>query len=187
MATYGPFQPAGSFELDIARFVHKAKGNANQVVRRVALDLFKRVIIKSPVGNPDTWESNKDVMTARQATIDEAAVKGKRVSKRTLAKKHPLNEGQGYVGGRFKSNWQVAIGSIPTGVIDLNDQGASALARVNETALSMVAGQVISIINNLSYSRRLEYGHSKQAPNGMVRITVTEYPQVVRKAASEVK
>jgi hypothetical protein len=129
-----------TFELDIARFVAKAQGNIDLVVRKVALDLFKRVILKSPV---DT--------------------------------------------GRFRGNWQVAIGSVPAGTLELNDKtGTATIAKVTATTLRMEAGQVITLVNNLAYARALEYGHSKQAPNGMVRLTVTEYGAVVNKAAAEV-
>lgn len=131
----------GSFTLDIQRFVDKAKGNINLVVRKVALDLFSRVIEKSPV---DT--------------------------------------------GRFKGNWQVAIGSIPAGTLELNDKdGSATISRVTAETLNLSAGQIIYLVNNLAYARRLEFGYSKQAPAGMVRITVTEYGAIVTDAVSEVQ
>lgn len=131
---------AGSFELDIQRFVDKAKGNIDLVIRKIALDMFKRVIMKSPV---DT--------------------------------------------GRFRANFQVAIGSMPAGTLEIDDKtGAATISKVTAATLGLSAGQTIYLVNNLAYARRLEYGHSKQAPNGMVRITVQEFPGVVNKAASEV-
>jgi len=143
---------AGPFELNIARFVEKAKGNADLVVRKVALDVFSRVIEKSPVGNPDLW-------------------------------KHPAPPG--YTGGRFKSNWLVAIGSIPEGTTVAIDVSA-AITRVEAETLGAKAGDVIYLVNNLPYARALEYGHSTQAPVGMVRLTVQEFGAIVDAAASEV-
>lgn len=132
--------PLGSFTLDIQRFVDKANGNIDLVVRKIALDLFTRIVLKSPV---DT--------------------------------------------GRFRGNWQVGIGAIPAGTLELNDKaGTATISRVTAATLGVSAGQTIYLINNLSYARRLEYGWSKQAPEGMVRKSVAEYPQVVRAAASEV-
>lgn len=129
-----------SFTLDIDRFVKKAKGNLDLVVRKVALDLFKRVIMKSPV---DT--------------------------------------------GRFKGNWQVAIGAMPGGTLEVNDKdGTATISRVTAATLNLKAGDVINLVNNLPYARALEYGHSKQAPAGMVRLSVMEYGAVVSKAASEI-
>jgi hypothetical protein len=126
------------FTAQIAAFVEKAKGNVDLVVRKVALDMFSRVIQKSPV---DT--------------------------------------------GRFKGNWQVAIGSIPAGTLQLDDKsGTAAMAKVTAAALQLEAGQVIYLVNNLPYAQALEYGHSKQAPNGMVRLTVQEFNSVVDRAAS---
>lgn len=130
----------GNFELDIQRFVDRAKGNIDLVIRKIALDLFKRVILKSPV-----------------------------------------------LTGRFKGNWQVAIGSIPAGVLEIDDKSGSAtISKMTAAVLGLKAGQVIYLVNNLEYARPLEYGHSKQAPAGVVRITVQEFPQVVAKAANEV-
>lgn len=150
----------GTFTLDIQRFVDKANGNLDLVVRKIALDLFLRVIEKSPV---DT--------------------------------------------GRFKSNWQVAIGSIPNGTIELSKDvshnehgkerelgkeargsfaGTASISRVQAEVLGLKAGDVIYLVNNLAYSRALEYGHSKQAPSGMVRTTVQEFGAVAAQAVNEV-
>jgi hypothetical protein len=41
--------PLGNFTLDIQRFVNKAKGNVDLVIRKVALDLFQTRHMKSPV------------------------------------------------------------------------------------------------------------------------------------------
>jgi hypothetical protein len=47
------------------------------------------------------------------------------------------------------------------------------------------AGKVHFLTNNLPYALRLEYGWSKQAPHGMVGVTVKEYQQIVDKAVKE--
>lgn len=126
------------FSAQVAAFCAKAKGNADLVVRKIALDMFSRVIMKSPV---DT--------------------------------------------GRFKGNWQVAIGSIPSGTLEIADKdGTATIAKVTAETLGVKAGDVIYLVNNLAYARPLEYGHSKQAPNGMVRLTIAEYGPVVSQAAA---
>lgn len=128
----------GSFTLDIQRFADKAKGNMDLVVRKVALDIFGRVIEKSPVKS-----------------------------------------------GRFKSNWLCAIGAIPEGTTLAVDVTA-AITQVEAAALGVKAGDVVYLVNNLPYGPRLEFGWSKQAPAGMVRLTVQEFGAVVDQAASEV-
>lgn len=129
----------GTFELDIARFVVKAKGNFDVVFRKISLDLFKRVVIKTPV--------------------DE---------------------------GRARGSWSVAIGAIPANEVHANDKtGTVTMARVAAAVLGLKAGDIIYMVSNLEYIRPLEYGHSKQAPNGMVRLSVAEFPHVVRKAVAD--
>lgn len=186
MAGYGPHQPSGNFALNIERMVAAAKGDIDLVLRRTALDVFRRVIQKSPVGNPELWAANKGAMQAREAFTSARADAGKKTpTRRTLEKKFPLIEGVGYVGGRFKSNWQVSINTVPTGEIATNDKGATALAQVKSETSVFGAGMVITLVNNLEYANRLEFGHSNQAPNGMVRTTIAEFPAVVRAASSQ--
>lgn len=48
---------AKSFALDVARFAQKAQGNADRVVRKVALDMLSSIVQKTPVGNPKNWSS----------------------------------------------------------------------------------------------------------------------------------
>lgn len=89
--------------------------------------------------------------------------------------------------GRFKGNWQVAIGTIPAGVLNVEDKsGAATIAKVQAEVLGLKAGQTIYLVNNLVYALPLEYGHSKQAPNGMVRLTIQEFNAFVERAASGV-
>lgn len=48
---------ANTFALDIARFVAKAKNNADTVTRKVGIESLTRVVMRTPVGNPDKWKS----------------------------------------------------------------------------------------------------------------------------------
>ena len=43
-------------------------------------------------------------------------------------------------------------------------------------------GQMAYIINNLPYAIPLEFGHSTQAPGGMVRVTVARFQRIVLEA-----
>lgn len=128
---------AETFSLQVERWSNNAKAKADLIVRKLALDMFTRVVLRSPV---DT--------------------------------------------GRFRGNWQVRIGSVPTGVLDKVDKsGNIAISNINSEALSFKAGQVIYLVNNLPYARRLEHGWSKQAPAGMVKITVQEFKPIVDQLA----
>lgn len=44
-------------------------------------------------------------------------------------------------------------------------------------------GDVFFLGNNVEYILPLEYGHSKQAPSGMVRVTVARLPAIVEQYA----
>lgn len=80
--------------------------------------------------------------------------------------------------GRAKSNWQVGIGEVPDGVLArTNPSGALS---DGERALSEMRGlPIVSLVNNLPYIERLEQGHSKQAPAGMLEQTYQELLSMV--------
>lgn len=90
--------------------------------------------------------------------------------------------------GRFKGNWLVSINAIPSGVDQnkVDKSGSGTLSTIQSTVGQMKAGDVISLVNNLPYATRLEYGWSKQAPAGMVRLTIANFNSVVNKAAASV-
>jgi hypothetical protein len=126
------------YHVDVKRFADKVRKRHEVVLRKIALDMFRRIILRSPV---DT--------------------------------------------GRFRGNWQVAIGSVPDGVLEVNDKSGRATISATSAAIAEVkAGDTIYFVNNLPYARRLEYGWSDQAPNGMVRVTIEEFRDVVDKVVS---
>lgn len=95
----------------------------------------------------------------------------------------------GYVGGRFRANWMFGVGKVDTTTTEDTDKnGGATLNRLAAAIGATGAGGVTFISNSLPYGPRLEYeGWSKQAPQGMVRITVAEFQQYVNKAAREVQ
>jgi hypothetical protein len=88
--------------------------------------------------------------------------------------------------GRFRGNWQVAIGSIPTGTLEIDDkEGTATLNKAQAESLGLKAGQTIFLVNNLPYAEALEYGHSQQAPGGMIRLTVQRWKPIVEAVGRE--
>lgn len=146
------------FKRNFAKVLEKAGAKAEMVVRAAGMELLKRVIEKSPVGDPSMW-------------------------------KNPESAPEGYVGGRFKANWNVAIGSIDHGISAPPDKsGASAISRGTGIAMSFPMGAVVFITNSMPYSRRIEYdAWSKQASAGVVRITVIEYREIIKQVAAQIK
>jgi len=126
-----------SFGGDVENWADKAERRMKEAVRKIALSVFREVIMMSPV---DT--------------------------------------------GRFRGNWQVAINSIPQGTLEIDDKsGTVSMNKADAAALKLEVGQAIYLVNNLPYARALEYGHSKQAPGGMVRITVRRWKTIVDQIA----
>jgi len=87
----------------------------------------------------------------------------------------------GYVGGRFRANWNCTQSKA-----DLSTTGSTDQARAEQQAnkaLSFAAGDVVYFVNGLPYGPRLEYeGWSSQASSGMVRVSIAEFDQYIKKA-----
>lgn len=129
-----------SFKLQLEQFAEKAGAKAELAVRKVALEVYSSVVLKSPV---DT--------------------------------------------GRFRGNWNISMGGFdrtvnPDSIDKTGTKGINAAA----VTISRYLGGKIFISNNLPYARRLEDGYSKQAPVGMVRITVVEFQDMVDRVVKSV-
>ena len=81
--------------------------------------------------------------------------------------------------GRFRGNWQVSYGApLLSPIARLAPGGSDEPGK----ALTLPVGGTVYMSNALPYAQRLEYGWSKQAPLGMVRRTVAEFDQYVKRA-----
>ena len=76
--------------------------------------------------------------------------------------------------GRFRSNWFVSFEDAIDNTTD-DTNSAKALANATNTLLGGKIGKYIYIQNNLDYAIKLEYGASKQAPAGIVRVNVERF------------
>lgn len=159
------------FRRDYAAIIKKAGARAEMVVRSSADSLCASLLQRSPVGDPLQWLSLRpyvDLKTGKQKTVLKAPA--------------------GYVGGRFKNNWQSGIGAINEDTSAPPDKnGAGAMGRFRSAMLLWRPGQTIYMTNSLPYAMELEYGHSTQAPSGVVRLTVLEFQSKVRQAAEKIK
>lgn len=95
---------------------------------------------------------------------------------------------KGYIGGRFRANWQYGNYSgagIPQQALpDIDPSGGASIARIAAGIPAKgAAGMRHVLVNNLPYGQRLEDGWSSQAPAGMVHLTVIEFQQFVERAA----
>jgi hypothetical protein len=157
----GFYARTGNYSLAIGAFARKARENADAVVRKVVIDVGTRIVERSPVGDGHLWKSLPP---------------------------------KGYVGGRFRANWQLSVNvQLPQMLYEKSPPAT------NYPGVAAIIGDTTGVIpqraggwryfwqNNLPYAQALEDGWSSQAPAGMVMLTVLEFQELVRDAASEVK
>lgn len=78
--------------------------------------------------------------------------------------------------GRARGNWDYTFDE-PSDYRNWDDKdpsGETAQYEAIDFSKLIDGKRLIFVVNNLPYIRRLEYGWSKQAPQGMVRVTVAE-------------
>lgn len=136
-----------SFSKQLDLFVEDTKKAQSKVIKRAALGLFTRIVMRTPVDK-----------------------------------------------GVLRNNWYLSIHSpvnattdyaAPTGKATIERARAS-LSNINGTTVPIPDS--IYITNNLPYAHAIEYGHSKlQAPEGMVRISLAEWDQIVAAAIAGTK
>lgn len=96
----------------------------------------------------------------------------------SIAKKTPVDT------GRARGNWHITVGKESFEVLER--KGLSHFEE--ETSKINGSGdKPIYIQNNLPYIKALEYGHSKQAPNGMVGLAMANVQRHIQKAIAETK
>lgn len=83
--------------------------------------------------------------------------------------------------GRFRGNWNVSIDTADRSISDTTDKGGSATIAKGSAVINAVPPyRVIWLSNNLPYARRLETGWSKQAPAGVLALTLAELESQLR-------
>ena len=132
------------FEVELEAAIRRTGLKAETLTRKIALELFKRVILKTPV---DT--------------------------------------------GMARGNWQTSTASpLSSSIIRADRAGQTVVADMTAKVAAWNTKQAVFLSNSLPYIRKLEYGgfpispkrgkgktfagFSRQAPAGMVRISVDE-------------
>lgn len=154
-----------SFALDLREFVAKAKDDIDKVVRGAIMGVAKSLIEKSPVGDPSQWDLKFVQVAKAQGWIHD-----------------------GYVGGRFRGSWDLALDAVPTALYrTIDPDGSVSQDRIEAAIPAQAAGKMYYIANLTPYAMALENGHSYQAPAGMVAVTVVEWQNIVTEAVNKVK
>lgn len=102
--------------------------------------------------------------------------------------------------GRFRMNWQAAGATPRSGLVAGEDKtGASAIASAETFITNTQAWEEFTLTNNLPYANVIEFGgypgsgpntvggYSKQAPQGVVRINVVRFQQLIDEEAAKVR
>ena len=115
-----------------------------------------------------TGKSEKDILKfTRKVTIE---------TMNRIIRKTPVDT------GRARASWTVVKGHVPRlGTAPEEDaQGIAAERMANaKRAAGLNPGDKFIISNNVHYIGKLENGWSKQAPSGMVRLTIAEIKALV--------
>lgn len=166
--------PVGNPEIWAANVAHRVTNN------RAADDYDFKVAVRNTIINLDENNFTKAGKLKRGVKYAKPLTKTERDQNFNV---NGLVAGKDYVGGRFRGNWRFSIGAPAEDVLDkIDPAGGVTLAKLRLQVEQLTIGQTAYIVNNLPYAIPLEYGHSKQAPGGMVRITLARFQQIVDEA-----
>lgn len=147
------FKNKKAFDIALDDFVERALPEQHLALqKKIAIDLFGRIIEKNPVGNPSLWKESS------------------------------LPPPKGYVGGRSRANWAISVGvpgntadqKPEGGVFHKKPISGQQQAEGFGAMATAKPGGTIWIYNNVRYIKALEDGHSTQAPAGMVKVALAE-------------
>ncbi|PZW52760.1 hypothetical protein F477_03606 [Pseudomonas sp. URIL14HWK12:I3] len=203
----------GGFAESIRAFAEQAQQAMDSTFQNIVIEIGISVITMSPVGNPEVWAANVAHQDKAKRAADDydfkVSVRNTLINlnqdnftkagklRRGVKYAKPLTKtereqnfatnglvaGQGYVGGRFRGNWQFSIDSPATDELDrIDPSGSETIAALLSQVQALTIGQTAYIVNNLPYAIPLEYGHSTQAPAGMVRVTLANFQRIVDEA-----
>lgn len=187
-----------SFMASINAFIEKGKRNQELVVQKAGIKILNRLVTMSPVGNPELWATNNTAVSYNDAVFEHNEelkkdsanlTKTGRLKKRArVTDSMDVKAPAGYTGGRFRGNWQVGLDVQPDGETGRIDKSGNMTMAVGNYMLEQfkVGTKAIYFTNNVPYAYRLEFGHSSQAPNGMIRITAEDAVKYFTEAANEV-
>jgi hypothetical protein len=143
-----------TFTVDVKKWADKAGLDVVEAKRAAALQVFGTVIMATPVGNPSQWQD-------------------------------PTSAPPGYVGGRLRGNWQATLDTpAAKEIANIDASGGLTIKGAEATVSGATGDRDIYLTNNLPYAGRIEFGsHSKQAPSGMVRVSILAWNKAVEDAA----
>ncbi|ELZ3649981.1 HK97 gp10 family phage protein [Salmonella enterica] len=90
--------------------------------------------------------------------------------------------------GLFRGNWQTSGATPATGLVaGVDPTGDKAVTKAYTYIGNAPNWYEFTLTNNLPYAERLEYGWSKQAPTGMLRVNIARFNTLLNEEAAKVK
>ena len=131
------------------------EGKADRVVQNAFIDMFANMIQDTPVGDPASWKT-------------------------------PYFP-RGYVPGTLKGNWETSIGSASSNYSEANQDasGQSTIASMKSVVKQWDSNKSLYFSNNTPYAEAIEFGYSKQAPQGMYRTNLIKFNGLISKYAKK--
>tara|TARA_R110002167_G_scaffold154560_2_gene348784 strand:- start:193 stop:576 length:384 start_codon:yes stop_codon:yes gene_type:complete len=83
--------------------------------------------------------------------------------------------------GRLSQSWRPTLNKPSQSLSSSGSKGIEAVVAKAKV------GDSIFLVNNLPYAQKIESGSSKQAPAGMVAITVAEYKKIINENVIKAK
>jgi len=123
--------------------------------------------------NPSLAQFNKTVSDfATRVPAEKTMLFLKKISFEALSRlvqKTPVDT------GRARGGWQVSFGKLAAGQVETTDKsGGGTIGNGSSKIMAMKMPVIVYIANNVHYILELEDGHSGQAPNGMMALTIQE-------------
>lgn len=150
----------GSFAVNVQKFAEKAKLAPSLVMRKAALDMFSMIVKRSPV-DTGAFRANWH--------ISLGAPEDKIIAARDTTGKASASKG------------------VTFGTMHKNKSGTATINAALPSVAAITGDEKIYILNNLPYAIPLEYGSSKQAPAGVVRVSAKEFVEYLQKALKAVR
>lgn len=84
--------------------------------------------------------------------------------------------------GRAANNWNASIGAMDLSINSIPDPSAKIALAALQVHAEDAPGNLFFLTNNLPYIVPLEFGSSKRAPGGMLRVSVKEFKRALKEA-----
>ncbi len=126
-----------------------------KVINATMLQMYKKIIDRTPIGNPALWHPPYWPKNYHPGTLRESWSISFKGSQRSTA-------------GKFASGDQIIAGH-----------------GISFTVTNTSTNKTVTISNPQPYADRVEHGWSTQAPSGMMRVTIAEYTSLIDTNASK--